>query len=405
VSIACSTYYARLPAPGPAARPGTSPPRPLTPQLAARLAGDPNHQVRRQVAEHPQLPPPVRDLLADDPSANVRLGVFGRQDTPEPLRRRIYATIQRRDRALDLLDDDLDDDALLQQVEDYMAVAELRSLRLDWVTADPLPYASSPYICFRRSAARSRSLPADAVMRLLHDDDSGVRTTMATHAPPDLLDPATAERIDREFKPDKKMNWRPADAFVFPPQTLRRFATDPDPRMRRLAPRDPNLPTEVAERLATDADSTVRRAVAGHPALPAAARRTRLADPDEWVAHEAAAAPTLPVPRWTGSSLWPASDQQIANRRIEPRKTSHPRVVPKAPHPRCQAHTPAALRADRLPQNLTASQGPQGAGARSCRIADDSVVVTPNHDSHEIGRSTAAPTARGRHDVRRRGRG
>ncbi|MFD6665514.1 hypothetical protein ACFWDK_24475 [Micromonospora chalcea] len=46
----------------------------------------PTHHVRRQVAEHPQLPSGVRDLLAEDPSANVRVGVFSRRDTPEPIR-------------------------------------------------------------------------------------------------------------------------------------------------------------------------------------------------------------------------------------------------------------------------------------------------------------------------------
>ncbi|MFJ8579313.1 hypothetical protein [Micromonospora sp. NPDC093277] len=44
-----------------------------------------------------------------------------------------------------------------------MAVAELRYLRLDWVTADPLPYVSSTYTCFRHSAARNRPGSADAV--------------------------------------------------------------------------------------------------------------------------------------------------------------------------------------------------------------------------------------------------
>ncbi|MEU4556212.1 hypothetical protein [Micromonospora violae] len=306
-AAACSTYYARSPHPvpppdlvtgllaDPVTRAGAVRHAVLTPEVAARLAGDPDYRVRRQVAEHPQLPPPVRDLLTDDPSAHVRVGVFGRRDTPEPARRRIHEDIQQGERPLtDLLNTDLDDDALLQQVEDHMAVSELRYLRLDWVTADPLPYVSSPYICFRRCAARSRALPTDAVIRLLNDDDSGVRTTMATHAP-HLVDLTTAERIDREFQPDKKTNWRPADEFTFPPHTLRRFATDPDPRMRCLAPRDLDLPVKLAERLATDPDSTVRHAVAAHPNLPVHARRALLADPSDWVACAAAAAPTLPV--------------------------------------------------------------------------------------------------------------
>ncbi|MFG2084436.1 MULTISPECIES: hypothetical protein [Micromonospora] len=306
-AAACSTYYARLPHPvpppdlvagllaDPVTRAGAVRHADLTPELAKKLAGDPDHHVRRQVAEHPQLPSGVRDLLAEDPSANVRVGVFSRRDTPEPVRHRIYTQIQQSDRPLaDLLDDELDDTALLQLVEDHMAVAELQHLRLDWVTADPLPHLSSPYICFRRSAARGRTLPADAVIRLLNDDDRGVRTSMATHAP-HLVDPATAERIDREFGPDNKTRWRPADVFTFPPQTLRRFATDPDPRMRCLAPRDPDLPVELAGRLATDPDSTVRHEVAGHPNLPVHVRRVLLADSSEWVAHAAAAAATLPV--------------------------------------------------------------------------------------------------------------
>jgi hypothetical protein len=306
-AAACSTYYARLPHPvpppdlvtrllaDPVTRAGAVRHAVLTPELAARLADDPDHQVRRQVAKHPQLPVPVRDLLAEDPNANVRVGVFSRRDTPEPVRHRIYTEIQQSDRPLtELLDDELDDDALQQQFEDHMAVTELRHLRLVWVTADPLPYVSSLYICFRRSAARSRALPADAAIRLLDDDDSGVRTTMATHAP-HLVDPATAERIDREFRPDKKTRWRPADAFTLPPQTLRPLATDPDPRMRCLAPPDPDLPVELAERLATDPNSAVRHAVAGHPHLPVHVRRALLADPSEWVAHATAAAATLPV--------------------------------------------------------------------------------------------------------------
>jgi hypothetical protein len=305
-AAACSTYYARLPHPvpppdlvaglldDPVTRAAAVRHAVLTGHLAAQLAGDRDYQVRRQLAAHPRLPPLIRDRLAEDPSANVRLGIFGRQDTPEPIRQRIYAQIQGDGRPLtELLDGELDDATLLQQFEDHMAVAELRYLRLDWVTADPLPYVSSPYICFRRCAARGRELPAEAVIRLLNDEDSGVRTTMATHAP-HMVDPATAERIDREFRPDKKTNWRPADVLTFPPQTLRRFATDPDPRMRCLAPRDPDLPVEFLERLAADPDSAVRHAVADHPRLPNRARTTLLADTSEWVAHAAASARGLP---------------------------------------------------------------------------------------------------------------
>jgi len=305
-AAACATYYARLPHPVPPAdlvprllddpvtRAGVVRHLNLTSETAQWLATDPDPQVRRQLAEHPQLPPDLRDLLAEDASASVRVGVFARPDTPEPVRQRIHVGIQHNARPwTDLVYDRLDDDALERQLEDSIAAIELRNLRLPWVTADPLPYLSSPYVCFRASAARSRSLPPEAVRRLLDDEESIVRTTMFRHAP-HLVDVAIAERIDRDFRPDKKTNWRPADDFTFPPQTLRRFATDRDPRMRCLAPRDPELPADLAERLAADPHSSVREAVAAHPHLPTPALASLLADQSERLTRTAAASPTLP---------------------------------------------------------------------------------------------------------------
>jgi hypothetical protein len=162
------------------------------------------------------------------------------------------------------------------------------------VTADPLPHLASPYPCFRRSAASSPALPPEAVAHLLADDDSGVRVAVACRYP-HLVDPATAERIDGDFRPDKKTNWRPADDLALPAATLHRLATDPDPRMRCLAPRDPDLPAELATGLARDADPRVRGAVARHPNLPTPDLIALLTDPVNHVARTAAAAPTLPA--------------------------------------------------------------------------------------------------------------
>ncbi|MEV6734235.1 MULTISPECIES: hypothetical protein [unclassified Streptomyces] len=188
---------------------------------------------------------------------------------------------------------DLDDDRLERELMGEIARAELRALRLPWVTADPLPYVDSPYICFRASAAMSDHLPAPLVAQLLDDEESSVRTTMALQAR-DQIDPDTAERIDRTYRPAKRVRWRPADEFPLPADVLRRLATDPDPRMRQLAPRDPDLPVESARRLAADPDHTVRRTIATHPRLPAEDLTRLLADPSESVAATAAANPNLP---------------------------------------------------------------------------------------------------------------
>lgn len=302
-AAACATYYPRLPHPIPPAdliagllddpitRAGVVAYTALTAETALHLSEDPDDEVRRQVAQHPQLPPDVRDRLGEDASARVRVAIFARPDSPEPTRARIHAEILQSTAPLtDLLGSDLDDEAILRKVEDSIAITELRNLHLPWVTADPLPHVSSPYMCFRSSAAHARSLPTPVVIRLLNDEESIVRTTMAKHAP-HLVDRATAERIDREFRPDKKTSWRPADDFTFPPQTLRRFANDPDPRMRSLAPRDPDLPSKLAEQLADDPESSVRLAVASHPRLPISALIMLLADHSQHVARTAASSP------------------------------------------------------------------------------------------------------------------
>ncbi|USX54260.1 hypothetical protein [Lentzea sp. HUAS12] len=178
-----------------------------------------------------------------------------------------------------------------------MAAGELRMLRLDWVRADPAPHVDSPYPCFRASAASSgEALPAEAVARLLADVEHDVRWVMAEHAP-HLVDAAAAERLEREFDPaDTKFSpWRPADVLTFPAEVLRRFAADEDPRMRCLAPRDPDLPAEVAARLATDPDAAVRCAVAGHRDLPVEALLALLDDSDRATVERAARSPRLPV--------------------------------------------------------------------------------------------------------------
>ncbi|MEV0993150.1 hypothetical protein [Streptomyces sp. NPDC049949] len=305
---ACATYFRRIPHPVPPAdlvpelladpvtRAGAVRHCTLDTATARRLAEDPNDEVREELAEHPDLPAALRDKLAQDPNLRVALRVFARQDTPEPTRAAIHARILSDVPPLDWLanHDALDDDTLERELMGEIARAELRSLRLSWVTADPLPYVDSPYACFRASAAMSDQLPPPLVARLLDDEESSVRTTMALHSG-DPIDPETAERIDRTYRPGKRVRWRPADDFPLPADVLRRLATDSDPRMRQLAPRDPDLPVELARRLAADPDHMVRRAIATHPRLPAEDLTRLLADPSESVAATAAANPNLPT--------------------------------------------------------------------------------------------------------------
>jgi len=209
---ACSTYFA--------GRPHPIPPADLVPALLAdpvtragavihavldadtlrRLAEDPDDDVRAELARHPDLPPPVRDTLAVDPALDVRIKVFARPDTPEHLRAQIHAAVHELSHAAADPRPDADDATVQRWYANVLAPTELRILHLDWVTADPLPHIDSPYVCFRVSAACSKFLPADAVARLLDDEKERVRLTMAETAP-HLVDPATAESIERRYRP------------------------------------------------------------------------------------------------------------------------------------------------------------------------------------------------------------
>jgi hypothetical protein len=280
-AAACSTYYARFPHP--------IPPADLVPALLADpvtragavihaaldadtlqlLAGDRDDEVRAELARHPDLPAPVRDVLADDPALNVRLKVFARADTPEDLRARLNASILELSDSVPDPGDDADDEAFLRWAQDTFAAMELRNLRLKWVADDPLPHVGSPYVSFRVSAASSKTLPPDAVARLLDDEEERVRIVMARTAP-HLVDPDTAERVERRYRREDKFTWwwDMEEVLTFPQEYLRRFATDPDARIRSFAPRDPDLPAEITEQLAGDSSYRVRRAVAGHRNLP-----------------------------------------------------------------------------------------------------------------------------------------
>ncbi len=303
-AAACARYFRRLPHPVPPAdlvpalladpltRAGAVPHCTLDADLADSLARDPDPDVRRALAAHPDLPADTRARLAADPRALVRLAVLARPDTPDADRAALHDSITG---PFEPPGEDVDEETAIELEIDHVGVGiELRMLHLPWVTADPLPHLDSPHPVFRRAAAASPDLPADIRARLLADPDNEVALAAAASSP-DPIDPATAERLDREHRPVKRMHWRPADTYPLPVETLRRLATDPDPRMRQLALSDPELPAALLERLAVDPEERVRRTAAGHSAHTPAALRALLDDPSPSVNRAAAANPALPV--------------------------------------------------------------------------------------------------------------
>ncbi|MFF3217181.1 hypothetical protein ACFYYB_42010 [Streptomyces sp. NPDC002886] len=280
----------------------------LDPDTAAGLAADPDEEVRVQLAAHPALPAELRDALARDPSPAVRGKIFVRDDTPTALRTEIHAWLTAG--ALRA-----EEDWHAAEEEDVFCEISLTFLELDsypWVTDDPAPHANSPYVGMRRAAARSGRLPAAVLKGMLADEDPTVRFA-ALRGTPDV-DLALAEDIERRHVPMKGSPQRPADHVAFPPGTLRRFATDPEARMRVLALRDPELPAELRDRLAADQDDAVRRAVAEDPRTDARTLLRLLGDGSAFVAQATAASPSLP----------PEAMRAVLDRAAEERRGSTP---------------------------------------------------------------------------------
>ncbi|WP_371525460.1 PE-PGRS family protein [Streptomyces sp. NBC_01283] len=321
----------------------------LPARILTALAADPEPAVRAEAcrAAWPHLDEPARRLLLTDPDSKVRATALLRHHQDHPLSRSVFDAEGLTDDALgscrlerDLAEHlarhgseaqrgslagnpfmDPDLVALLAQdlderVRDVVArrpdlTEEQRAAipitfdpgthhrSLDWVEAlhhDPAAMrrlAASAHPLVRRSVARARRLPPDVIDRLARDEDRVVQLFLA-----ESCDDAPADMLLRVWQwwtgsltaPD-----RPRGHPNFPRTGLLHYADDPDPRMRRLAPDDPESTPELVERLSRDSSEEVRHRAASDPRLTAASAIRLLDDPRDSVRHAAARHPRLPA--------------------------------------------------------------------------------------------------------------
>ncbi|MFF4450796.1 hypothetical protein [Streptomyces sp. NPDC001502] len=237
----------------------------LTRELAERVVAEGGRLAA--IAANPTLPPDLVARLAVDPDPQVRLRVSARPELAESERAAI----------------------------DYTVDAEDRLPTLDWVwerRADAeflRRCARSAHTWLRRSAAVCPGLPTDAVELLAGDPDFAVRLLLAEfhpEPPPELL-------LDLYLNGTHRAVLMLVTRPGFPAAGLAaRFGDSPDPERRSLALRDPGLEPELLDRLSRDPDT--RTAAARDPRLPVARIRELLADPDPDIAAAAAANPALP---------------------------------------------------------------------------------------------------------------
>jgi hypothetical protein len=254
----------------------------LTTELASQLAGDDDENVRWAVAKNPGLPALVRDRLAATDDPIVWASLLCNRSTPEALcadlnRKLVQVTTEP----------DSSPEALFTTTMLEEPISWLRELPLQ----ERLEYLDRPYAVFRRSLATHDDLPAEAIARLRHDPDPGVRQRIARRSdtPGDFL-----EKVVRECGENWKCRPLLVDHPNFPTAAFLRFADESNPQLRRVACRDPLLPAAVVMRLSRDEDRWVRITAAGHANMPAEEVVHLLGDADLDVVEAAAASPALP---------------------------------------------------------------------------------------------------------------
>ncbi|MGA5818044.1 hypothetical protein ACPC54_09315 [Kitasatospora sp. NPDC094028] len=252
---------------------------PHTPaDIVARLARDPDPQVRERVAARADLDAPLLAELAEDPDGTVRL-----RARLQPLPR----TWPQR-AAIDRVRGCGPECRVRSAAECIGPVGEMvREPETDWYAA----CADSPHPLLRRVAATCRLLPGELVRRLAADPDPDVRHLLALNHP--LAPPTTV--LDAFLALPGQRPYLLTLARL-PRTGLAHLLDHEDPEVRALAAADPALPAPPTA-LLTDPDGPVRRAAAANPLLPPAVRDALLDGPDPDTSEGAAANPALPAAR------------------------------------------------------------------------------------------------------------
>ena len=202
--------------------------RGITSDTAWRLVEDKSVNVRKELADNPDIPIEVLKKLAVDGHRTVRLSVARRYpDIPIEV--------------------------------------------LGVISEDPDPGV-------RQSLAYRYDLPIKFLEKLASDSDPEVRRAIAEHesAPLQTL-------LGLASDPDPGVRHRVAESEGLSPDTLTRLAEDSDSEVRQSLAYRYDLPIKSLEKLASDSDPEVRRAIAEHESAPLQTRLGLASDPDPGV--------------------------------------------------------------------------------------------------------------------------
>jgi hypothetical protein len=269
----------------------------LTPELIAEQLAIEHEDGLEAVAGNPYLSPEAVEALMDHQRVEVRRGLAARDDlTPSQLGRlttdpdvtvrtavSVNPALTEEQRASIDIDPDLDPAVGYSSREHYPT--RYPPLPLE----DSLRFAASANPLLRRRAVTHPRLPDAVVATLADDPDLHVRAILALFHP--AAPAALLLRVFREHPWCERH--RLPDLPNFPTTGLAGLVDDPDPYVRRLAARDPDLDPAVADRLTGDPEKVVRQAMAASPVLPTDRIVALLDDPD--LGESAASNPALPT--------------------------------------------------------------------------------------------------------------
>ncbi|MFI0716492.1 hypothetical protein ACH4SK_39085 [Streptomyces inhibens] len=215
-------------------------------------------------------------------------------------------------------------------------VPDHRTYALWWVAAlhdnsDAMrQLASSSNLWTRRSVARAAHLPQDVVDLLARDEDRVVRLFLAEScddAPADLL-----LDVWTWWPGSFSFPGRPRNHPNFPRHGLLRFADDPQPRLRLLAPHDPASTGALVEQFSRDPDTSVRGRAAEDPRLSPASAVRLADDADPGVRRLARRHPALPPAFLVPLLLYERRAKDTAENPAIPAAIMRRMIAPAAPH-------------------------------------------------------------------------
>ncbi|MFC7483869.1 hypothetical protein ACFQX7_32920 [Luedemannella flava] len=228
------------------------------------LTTSPDRDVRSRAAWNPQVPRALALRLADDPDDTVRLRLSLREDLSDEQRQAI---------------------AYVVPAGHHESPPWIKNLETDAQALIRL--ASSPHVLIRRSVARFRHLPTEAVALLADDKDFFVKLTLCQNcadAPHELV-------IEMYAWWHGKTAWFLTRHPNFDRPGFAKYSRHVNHLLRLLSLRDPQLPVDEVVRLA--ADPYTRTAALRDARMPTADLQKALLD--DFDARAAAGNPTLPA--------------------------------------------------------------------------------------------------------------